>query len=239
MFFNSRKASMLKFMMKAAVFAIALTGCKDLDFPELKTIQFDFRDDNHGFSADVTDFHISQEAEIAFTYGVAPLPASTGVTRPALFHEANNVSDDVFLFFKRRVTGLQPLTRYDLSLSLEIASNVGSECISDHVWLKAGAGDVEPLRIVQTDGYVTFNLDKGNQSQVGRDAVPMGTTRTTAPGCDGNRWKLVTRNSERPIGLVTDFDGGFWLWFGSESGFEVAHRLYFTKLTISAQEVRQ
>ena len=42
----------------------------------------------------------------------------------SLFITGNNQSDDLFMFFKRRVTGLQPNGRYRVTFALEFVTNV-------------------------------------------------------------------------------------------------------------------
>lgn len=217
----------------ATLFAgLALAGCGTLEPAERETRAFDFRQEAHGFEADFTDFPADREADVDFEAGHGPLPGALAGEGPALFHRGVNISDDLFMVFKRRVEGLEPNRPYAVSFSLEFASEAGADCdvgTAVAVWLKAGAADEEPVRTVE-DGYVRLSVDKGEQSQGGDNAAVLGDMRNGEPGCGAEvPWALNRHEAERTIQVSADADGRLWLFFGSESGFETPHELYFTR----------
>jgi len=113
-----------------------------------------------------------------------PLPSPLDQTRSGLLIAGTNHSDDLFMFWKRRVSGLQPARAYAVEFSVVFATNVpkgvggigGSPDSS--VFLKVGAASVEPISMpVEAAGRLEYrlNIDKGNQAQGGKDAVVIGT----------------------------------------------------------------
>ena len=77
---------------------------------------------------------------------------------------------------------------YLARFNVEIATNVPSGCIGvggapgESVWVKAGATTVEPVAIDQ-GGQLRMNIDKGNQSNGGANAVVLGNVANSR-SCD-------------------------------------------------------
>lgn len=220
----------------ALLAGFALGGCGMLAPDNRELRAFDFRQGPHGFVADFTDFPEDQEEDVHFEAGHGPLPGELAGQGPALHHRGLNISDDLFMYFKRRVEGLEPNRRYAIAFSLEFASAAGADCdvgAAVLVWLKAGAAAEEPVRTVE-DGHVRLSVDKGQQSQEGGNALLLGDMRNGEPGCGPEvPWALKRHEDGRTIEVIADAEGGLWLFFGSESGFEVRHELYFTRFEAS------
>lgn len=210
-----------------------LLGCDDALGPDDETsFAFDFRDSEHGFTADFTDFPPEQEAEIEFAADHRPLPAALAGEGPALYHRGFNLSDDLFMYFKRPVEGLEPGRAYRITFSLEFASDIGQHCdvgVGPSVYLKTGASTEEPVREIGEDGWVRLNVDKGEQANEGANALILGDMRNGMPGCGPDvPWALrLYESGSRSLEVVADAEGWLWLFFGSESAFEVSHELYF------------
>jgi Golgi nucleoside diphosphatase len=103
---------------------------------------------------------------------------------------------------------------------------------ADSVYVKLGASAAEPRVARDSEGMLALNLDKGNQSQGGRDATVAGTVALPARGTAA--YGYVQRNNHRLFQTATtDGDGSLWLFFGTDSGFEGLTELWYTKLTVS------
>ncbi len=219
-----------------ALSLIALTACED-DSENDFAFQFDynFATSQNGWSGDFADYPVGEETfyELAFAHDTLPRPLDK--TRKALKFHGVNRSDDLFFFAKKRLTGLAPNTEYSVFFEFELASNFPLNSVGigggpgAATYIKAGAAATEPKKVARNNLY-EFNLEKGNQSQVGKNAVALGTL-----GISGNEfvYKLIRRSSgEKPLTAKTDGEGNLWVFVGVDSGFEGAHTFYITKAVI-------
>ena len=71
---------------------------------------FDFDVGPQGFVAGFADYPPAQESIYRLTSDHRPLPATLDDSRRALFISGVNRSDDLFMYFKGQVRGLQPGT---------------------------------------------------------------------------------------------------------------------------------
>ncbi len=150
----------------------------------------------------------------------------------------NNHSDDLFMFIKRKVTGLNPNTSYTLVFEVELASNAPKGSVGaggspgESVYLKAGASEIEPVKNVQGDQYV-LNIDKGNQSEAGSNATVLGDIATPLTVAE---YTLITRNnaspSAEPLIAQSNSNGDIWLMIGTDSGFEGTTTVYYTNVKV-------
>lgn len=215
--------------------AAGLVGCSDATAPpEARQLDFDFRAAPSGWEASFTDYPEGRAADVGFEAGVRSLPDP--LEGSSLFHRGNNFSDDLFMYFKRRVDGLEPGARYRASFEVRFASDAGEDCQvgkAPNVVVKAGAAETEPTRVVDEDGVVRLSVDKGSQTNSGENALVLGDMRNGEPGCGEEvPFAEETVTGEGTITVAADDDGGLWLFFGSESAFEVPQELYFTELRV-------
>lgn len=188
---------------------------------------FDLSDTAKGWEVGFSDYPVGQEDFYELN---SEWQFGTG-----LFVTGNNHSDDLFMFVKRQVTGLEANTTYDVELSLEIASNSPKGCFGiggapgESVYVKAGVSLEEPKAIVQGSDY-QLNIDKGNQSQSGTNVIVVGDVGVGKPGdCNGEKdYELKSFNS-KIVTVTTDDNGSAWIIFGTDSGYEGTTSLYFTK----------
>lgn len=129
------------------------------------TASFDFSKSQDDWEGDFSDLPATDEDstfyELKFAY--TNLPSSLG-SKKSIMLSGNNHSDDLFMFIKRKITGLIPNTRYTLVFEIELASDAPKGSVGvggspgESVYLKAGASEVEPTKVVQIDKYV-LNVD--------------------------------------------------------------------------------
>jgi hypothetical protein len=203
------------------------------------SVSFDFGQSEEGWIADFSDLPSSDEDSTFYElkYAYTNLPPNL-VTQKAMMLSGNNHSDDLFMFIKRKVTGLSPNTVYALVFEVELASNApkGSVGIGgspgESVYLKAGASELEPVKNVQGDRYV-LNIDKGNQGEAGSNATVLGDIATPLAVAE---YTLITRNnaspSAEPLIAQSNSAGEIWLMIGTDSGFEGTTTVYYTKINV-------
>lgn len=200
-----------------------------------KTFTFEFSGETEGWSGDFADYPISDSLFYELKYGHSALPSPLNSAVKALKISGNNHSDDLFMFIKHKISGLEPNTSYKIIFDIEFASNAPTGGIGvggspgEGVVLKAGATKIEPKKIEDGD-YYRMNIDKANQSTSGQDmklAGNIGVSDTTTV------FTIIKRdNSNDPFIATTDSHGEIWAIIGTDSGFEATTTLYYTRIKI-------
>lgn len=142
------------------------------------------------------------------------------------------------MFIKRAVDGLASNTTFAIRFQVEFASNASVECAGvggapgTGVTLKAGASAPEPLPQTDDGGDYRMNLDKGNQSIGGADALVLGHIGIDGPCADTAFHVKMLSNAAGSFTARSDDQGRLWLMIGTDSGFESTTRLYYTKIEV-------
>lgn len=222
----------------ATLLALALSsgGCSDPAAPgEGTTYEFTFDAGDHGFTGSFSDVAVAEAGNVGFESGHRSLPGP--LDGGALYHAGLNVSDDLFMFFARRVDGLEPGADYTATFEVEIATRYGEDCaigVGAGVLVKAGAAGEEVRRVVvvqnNQDEY-RLSVDKGEQANEGPAAVILGDIRNGLPGCDDEvpYDRETVAMAAKEVTFTADGEGAAWLFFGTESTFESHHEVYFTR----------
>jgi len=216
-----------------------LTACEedDVSSTPLAEFNFNFSEDAEGWEGEVSDYFQTMEDNIEFSFGHTQLPAPLNETEGALRLASRNVSDDLFMFIKREVTGLTPNARYQFDIEVVFASNVPDNRVGiggspgESVYIKAGATTVEPLAMLMDDDSYRMNIDKGNQSQSGDDAIVIGDFSNDT---DQTEYTLKTLSTTNEIFAETDSNGTVWVIVGTDSGFEGETVIYYDQINITA-----
>lgn len=147
---------------------------------------------------------------------------------------SSNRSDDLFLYIYRELTGLEPNTEYDVNMKFDIATNAPSGgpgaggSPGDSVYVKAGVVDKQPDVVEDKNDYLRLNLDKGNQSQGGKDLKLLGTMAKENSDDDSYEYKKFDLKTS----VKTDSDGRVWLIIGTDSGYEGKQTYYINNVTV-------
>jgi hypothetical protein len=206
------------------------------------TRRFNFSEGPQDWVAGFADYPAGQELFMELQSAYAPLPPLLGSGRSALFISGNNHSDDLFMFFKRRLDGLRPSTTYTATFAVEFATNVPRGCVGiggapgESVFMKAGASTAEP-RVIVESGALRVTVDKGNQAVGGSHALVLGTVENSLPctreNLQSRPWERKTLSSgSQTIGVESDANGSVWLLMGTDSGFEGTTSLYYLSFDV-------
>ena len=161
-----------------------------------------------------------------------------GLEGSGIYIQGHNRSDDLFMYLKRQVDGLQPSVVYTVSASVDLATNVplasfgigGSPGSS--VYVKAGASTVEPVAATGSNNYLRMNIDKGNQSQGGSAMQVIGDVAN--PDVIDNEYRIKKLDSgPQFLSVETDSEGRAWLIVGTDSGFEGLTRIYYDQISFT------
>jgi hypothetical protein len=164
---------------------------------------------------------------------IEPLPSP--LSGSGFLVTGNNLSDDLFLFIKGRITGLRPNRQYAVTFSVTFATQalaIGG----DSMYVKAGAADIEPSRQVLTVNgvpYFVMNVDKGSAGRGGTSALLLGDV--VKPTQNDTSYEMKTLASTEPLIASTDSSGRLWLFTGVDSAFEITTILYYTQVRVSLQ----
>ena len=202
------------------------------------TFSFDSSRGPQGFVAGFADYPPDQVDSYELTSDYRPLPPPLE-SQSALFLSGTNRSDDLFMFFKGSIGGLSPGARYGVTVSVEIATDTPAGCFGvggapgESVWIKAGVTAMEPLA-VRDGSYLRMNIDIGNQSAGGTQAVVLGNIANSRSCEQPGQWErksLPGRSTPARISIPST--GQAWLLFGVDSGFESRTEIYFTRAAVS------
>jgi heat shock protein HslJ len=161
-----------------------------------------------------------------------------------IYIQGHNRSDDLFMFLKREVAGLEPGATYQATFRLILASNVppGLSGIGgspgESVYVKVGATTDEPLIVEDDAGWLRMNIDKGNQASEGEDMINIGdmANPNLTPASVGS-YELMEQNSGgRDFEVTAGEDGVLWFIAGTDSGFEGLTALYYDTITVVLEQ---
>ena len=169
----------------------------------------------------------------------------SGLTGSGFYIQGNNRSDDLFMFLKKRVDGLQANSMYRVNFSIDLATNVPEGLAGvggapgEDVHVKAGAVANEPLIVTDTQGWFRMNIDKGSQSQGGADMIVIGNVAHPDLSQDSfDEYKIKSLNNDGQVfTATTDNTGSLWCIVGTDSGFESVTALYYSQIAISFTKI--
>ena len=219
------------------VLLFTLAGCeKDDNFVEPKEFTFNFMNNAEGWLGDFADYPndpgVEDFYELEFSHATLPSPLNT--SEGALRQSGNNHSDDLFMFVKKKITGLKPNTNYKIELEIEFATNAASGSLgvggspAESVYIKAGASTNEPMKVLDnSDNNYRMNIDKGNQSIGGTDMKVIGDF---ANGTDLTIYKIKQLNTATPLNVQANQQGEIWLVIGTDSGFEGKTTIFYNSI---------
>lgn len=148
-----------------------------------------------------------------------------------------NESDDLFIYIKRQISGLQPGQLYDIEFQVNIVSGEATGCVGvggspgDSVWVHAGATSFEPQTILQM-GDFRVNIDRGNQSMGGIQGVVLGTIANSKTDCSQNIFEAKLLATHLPHTVTADGAGRVWIHVGMDSGFEAYSEIYLQSMNV-------
>ncbi len=218
---------------------LASTSCTSTQGANGAELEFTFQSDAEGWTAGFADLPADFEPSIyELDSGYRPLPP--GLEGNGLYIQGHNRSDDLFMFFKRRIDGLREDADYEVFASLDLATNVASGLIGiggspgESVFVKAGASTVEPQAVGE---ILRMNIDKGNQSKGGEAMVVVGNA--AHPEVEREEYRLKSLdNAGNPVHVTTDSNGGLWLIVGTDSGFEGLSTFYYARIEFTLRAVK-
>lgn len=245
--------------MKSIILSVCLAsvlmfaGCKNDDDNPVTDIPidkkpteseffFEFDNDTEGWIGDFADYpnhdNIYEFYELDFDFSTLPEPLDR--TNGAIMQTGNNHSDDLFMFVKRKISGLEANAVYEIDMEIEIATNAASGRMGvggapgESVHIKAGAASIEPIKVLDnSDSHFRMNIDKGNQAMGGENMELIGHF---ANGTDEDIYTLKLLKTSSPIDVTSNENGELWLIVGTDSGFEATTTIYYNYISADIEK---
>lgn len=230
------KASIKLYLL--SILAVLSLGCKEDDDTArpVEAFSYDFEQGFDGWQGGVADYPKDwEQSRLEFVFIHDNLPAEINEDGMGVRISGRNLSDDLFMFMKKKITGLEPNHTYSVTFLIELASKYPEQSAGiggspgASVFLKAGGSTVEPIPVEEGDD-IRMNIDKGGQSQGGENMMVLGNIGI--PG-EEQVYQLIQRNNlQNPIQITTDNSGSLWLIIGTDSGFEGTTTLYYNTVDV-------
>jgi hypothetical protein len=206
-------------------------------------LEYDFTDGLKGWTGGFSDLPIKYDTEdFALEFGHKRIPLNEETLKKGLTLSGMNRSDDLFMYAKTKIGkehGLLPNQWYLLIMEIAFYTNTDPGLAGaggspgEGVYVKAGASTVEP-KSVYVNGDLRMNIDKGEQSSSGRNAVVIGNVAKEV--ASQQKYELKKLKTQQPILVRTNNQGELWALFGTDSAFEGKTTLYYTSVKISLEK---
>lgn len=198
-------------------------------------LTFDFTESEYGWTHGFADYPANPDDAALFQlrYAYTNQPAASKLTKPSVMLSGYNLSNDLFMYMKKRITGLRPNTDYTITFQVELASDLNTSLSesSKSVYLKAGAIHSEPKSVIEADYYV-MNIDKGNEATAGEDMMSLGDIASPE---NVTGYTLFTRtNSMAQSRYVakSNSNGELWLIVGTDASCAGKTTVFYKRIIV-------
>lgn len=201
---------------------------------------YDFSTGHDGWVGDFADYPVGEETFYELKWGWTTLPYRLPGNEKGIVLSGNNHSDDLMMFIKRQITGLEPNKEYQVSFTVTIESNISSGQTGiggspgESVYFKAGASTKEPVKKNES-GFYRLNIDIGSQGAEGANGVVIGDLANPSVDPDNPVYMPKEMNTSRSIKTTADEQGKLWVLVGSDSGFEGLSAYYIANIKIDIE----
>ncbi|WP_152393313.1 protease inhibitor I9 family protein [Paenibacillus guangzhouensis] len=210
------------------------------------TIASKLNGNTDGWIGGFADYPEQDKSIYQLNYSHKPMPKELNNKNKALFLSGVNRSDDLFMFVKKNLlkgSKLKPNTTYSVTFDFEIATNASSGLIGvggspgESVYVKAGVTTQEPKPQLNKEGFYLMNIDKGDQSEDGKNSLLLGNLAKLKSDDDSYELKTFT-NKNNPFIIKTNAKGDLWIFIGTDSGYESKTSIYIPKINVKIREIK-
>src|SRR5436190_11851118 len=84
---------------------------------------YDFSESQHGWEPGFSDYPVTDSAWCELKFDYIGQPSNLTESKKSIMLSGNNHSDDLFMYIRKKLTGLQPDANYTVVFDVEFASN--------------------------------------------------------------------------------------------------------------------
>lgn len=248
-FFSARSTPSL---VLPFLFLIILTfqniGCDSLTGPDAPdhAYEYQFNEEPGDWSALFSNYGVGREDDFELESGYRPLPAPLDSGQTGFYLSGKNLSDDLNMFLKHRISDLKPETTYEVAFDVSFATTAPSGCAGvggppgEAVTVHVDASGMEPDRRVEDsreEGFYRLNLaeEYEGEAQSWYRATEIGDVANSRNCEEGWQYEIKTLSGGTRT-ATTDAEGDLWLLVGTRSGFEATTSLYYTEVKVDVRE---
>ncbi len=215
-----------------------LASCNDnnREHPNPIGLLWNFESGIEGWKGDFVKYPIGGEEYYELLFEHSALPEPLDQEQQALKLSGNNHNSNLFMFVKKKVTGLEPNTVYYLKFTVEFASGLAEEespgttgNLGNRIHLAAGAAQIEPLKEIGENNLYGLNIGICNQNLDGEDMVVLGNFSN---GTDQPVYALKTVENSKPFHRITNDKGELWIIVGIDSGIDSINTIYYNSIRV-------
>lgn len=225
-----------------------LTGCvffTGSDDPS-QTYEYSFDDEPGDWTALFSNYGVGREDDFELVSGYRPLPAPLDSGQTGFYLSGKNLSDDLNMFLKHHLNGLEPETTYELAFEVSFATDAPTGCAGvggppgEAVTVHVDASETEPGRIVDDSRkgeFYRLNLaeEYEGDAQSWYRSTEIGDVANSRKCEEGGQYEIKTLSGGTRT-AATDAEGNLWLLVGTRSGFEATTSLYYTEVKVEVRE---
>lgn len=222
------------------LFAVACMYCSSDQEIKVYTESYSFIESDEGWIGGFADYPIDSTGyHLQFELDSLPYSVNADSTKKGLRVSGINGTENLFMFIKRKVSGLQENTTYQLLFNVRLASNARTAgtggAFGESVYVKVGGLTEEPQTEISGD-YHRINLDKGSLAESGTNMITIGHIGVAATT---ENYAIITRNNSRAnsVYATTNSEGELWVIVGTDSNFEGKTTLFYTQVDVMFNKV--
>lgn len=240
-----RLQKLLSLGMASVLTLSMMTGCTPAAAETSSGLQFDFAQNDNGFTPIFADYPyeegVEEFYEFQHSYGEVPIPGAGN----GIFISGNNHSDDLFMGYVKMLDGFAPARTYHFTMSFKLATDVESDLVGvggapgESVAVKCGITPTEPMAMVVENGalrYYRMNIDTGKQGNSGKDMVVVGDMAKTENKRPG---EYEFKEFQAEFDVAANIRGEVFLIIGTDSGFEATTSYYLDDISVSWEDIPQ
>lgn len=218
------------------ILPVFFAACKGTtDTLPIKFFTSTFQRDAEDWTGDVALFKNGQQDTIAFNIKQGKIPGATDSTSRGLAVTGKNTGDRLFLFIKKKITGLDPALTYKVAYEINIGTSypdtVGSA--GRLIFIKAGASPTEPVKQL-ANNYYNVSIDLGTLAKSGSEMMYLGTAGN---GLDSVAYRSIVRtNANLAVEVKPNAAGEIWLCVGAETSYKGLIQLYYDRIYTAVGE---
>lgn len=230
------------------VLPIVVTGCSlstSSDDPDA-TYEYHFEEQPDGWTTLFSNYGVGREDEFELESGYRSLPEPLDTDNVGYYLSGKNLSDDLNMFLKYHMGGLEPGATYRITFEVSLATDAPSDCIGvggapgEGVTVHADVSATEPVRVIddsREQDYYRLNITEDYEGLAPSwyRATEIGDVANSRDCEEGRQYEIKTLSGGGKT-VTADADGRFWLLIGTRSGFEATTSLYYTKVKVSLKE---